>query len=219
MTVSSGSPQALSHGWITRTDVGLYHTSGSSARQVPRPSPAIACGKLPTKQLPNSNTQETTVFHLQALWSHVMMEKEASGDVPAQWHTAHARAGARQKSSLPYQNCSSQKYSLQLAPVHRTPHLPDAEACRSPYSLSFYQRYLGEVPPPLQSHRKSNEHHTLINYLGGKSWKNIYIVASPNQTLQFEVWVKPWIFIHIFVLIQKWDLQLTGGLHWNCQSL
>lgn len=121
--VRSDSLQALSHEWITRTDLGLYHTSGSSARQVPRPSPAIACGKLPTKQLSNGNTQETTVFHIQAQWSHVMMEKGASGDVPAHWHMAHARAGARQKFSLPYQNYSSQKYSLQLAPAHRTPHL------------------------------------------------------------------------------------------------
>lgn len=59
---------------------------------------------------------------------------------------------------------------------------------------------------------------------GDKSWKNIGIVASQNQTLQFKVQGGPWMFIHTIALIQKCEdcTRLTAnrhGMHWNCQSL
>lgn len=148
----------------------------------------------------------------------------------------HSRAQSRcktEKFSLPYHNYRSQKYSLQVAPAHRTPYLSDAETWHPPSFLpKTSRRSTPTRPKPWEkglqdSHKQSREVMSITSLQiswGGKSQKNICIVVSPNQTLKFKVWVRPWMFIHIFVLIQKCEdcTRLTTnrhGLHWNCQSL
>lgn len=144
MTVSSSS-HVLSHGWITRTDLGLYHTPGSSARQVPRSSPAMAAHK-PASQ--RQHTGEETFSPSGWMKPYDDGERGIWSYPTTQTHSTPQSRCKTEKFSLPYHNYSSQKYSLQLAPAHRTPHLSDAEPSMAPFMfLSFLPKTSGRSTP------------------------------------------------------------------------
>lgn len=153
MTVSSSSPQVLSHGWITRTDLGLYHTPGSSARQVPRSSPAMAAHK-PASQ--RQHTGEETFSPSGWMKPYDDGERGIWSYPTTETHSAHPRAGARQRSSLFLTTTIAPKnilFSWLLLAEPRI-YLMQNQAWHLSCSYPFCQRHLGEVPPPLQSHGK-----------------------------------------------------------------
>lgn len=167
--VSSSWPRALSH-----KRPGLIWGCPTHVAAVQDGFPNLPQTWQLIKQLPKDNTQEKVkVSRLQAGLSHMTMEKRAPRAAPPPRCRAHPTSGARQMFSLPHQNCSSPKYSLQLTPA---PHIAqDAAASLILHALIRFAKGIGEKYPHHSKDMgkgtagfvwkilKSDEHHTLTN--------------------------------------------------------
>lgn len=125
----------------TGADLGLSHTYGSSARQVPKPSPAMAAHKAAAQR---QHTGEESQSFLPLGWMKPCDDGEG-GTLSCPTTVAQSTLQSRcqiETFSLPHHNCSSPEYFLQLAPAHSTPPYKDAaaKAWQPPCSHSPCQR-------------------------------------------------------------------------------
>lgn len=234
----SSSPRALSHVWP-----GLFWGCSTQVAAVQDRFPNFPQLWQLTRQLPKDNTQEkkVKVSCLQAGWNHVTMEKGAPGAAPPLWCKAHPRADARQRCS-PFPTTTVAPQNILSSRLLLTaPHIYQ-DAAASLGSHPLHQRHLREVPSPPQRHRKrdcrihadnfekqwASHPYRLAGVVGAEMtfvlWLGQTRPCSPRTMLESKVWVRPWMFIHIFVLIQECEgcSSLTTnshGMHWNCQSL